>query len=243
MNLIEKTLKKSLQKMGLLLRYYTPSASEEARRILLLKHFTIDTVYDLGANVGQYAQEIIEAGFSGKVISVEPLRAAHEQLSKASQGNSNWIIAPRCAVGAEMGSVEIHVSKNTVSSSILPVLPAHTDGAPDSITVGKEEVPLFTLDHLISLYPGGKKVFVKIDVQGYEQEVLKGASNSLAQLSGLEIEMSVKPLYADQQWMFEDILLYMREHGFALKSLAPAFTHPQKGEVLQYNGIFFRDHA
>ena len=80
----------------------------------------------------------------------------------------------------------------------------------------------------------------KIDVQGYEQPVLQGAQQLFAILRGVEIEMSIVPLYENQQWLFDHILRDMHAAGFQLMSLSPAFTDLSTGQQLQLNGIFMK---
>ena len=56
----------------------------------IIKHFHIDTIFDVGANVGYYAQEIRELGFKGKIVSFEPLRLAYEGLVKNAKNEPRW---------------------------------------------------------------------------------------------------------------------------------------------------------
>jgi len=102
-------------------------------------------------------------------------------------------------------------------------------------------VNLYTLDHIAKQYISPQsKLFLKIDVQGYEYEVLKGATDILQNTIGIEIEMSMIELYENQKWLFSDVMDFMKNNGFSLYSLTPAFTNKQTGRVLQYNGIFFK---
>ena len=242
MKTTERVIKNLFQKFGILVRYYSPASSEDARRVILLKNFNVDTVLDVGANQGQYALDILYSGYKGKIISFEPLSKAYNILIKEQKKFvNNWIIAPQCAIGAENKEIEINISENLVSSSILNIMDMHIEGASDSRFVGKEKVNLYTLDHLAGQYINPQdKLFLKIDVQGYESEVLKGAASILQNTIGIEIEMSMIELYENQKWLFPDIMDYMKQQGFSLYSLTPAFTNNQTGRVLQYNGIFFK---
>ena len=85
-----------------------------------------------------------------------------------------------------------------------------------------------------------KNIFLKIDVQGFEQEVLKGAQNMINKAKGIEMEISLIPLYENQNWLLPQVLEYMEQNGFQLNSIVPAFTDNNTGVVLQCNGIFFR---
>lgn len=240
MNYFERILKKTLQNAGILIRYYSPASSEEARRLKLIQLYNIDLIFDVGANKGQYGLSLIDAGFKGKIVSFEPLTSAYEILLNQSKGFRDWEVAPRCALGNENGEIEMNISANLVSSTILNMLDTHIEGAPESKVIGKEKAYLRKLDDLGKKYIKSNNTYLKIDVQGFEYEVLLGAKELFPQIKGVELEMSVEPLYEGQQWLFENVLEYMKENGFALHSITPAFTDNNTGKVLQYNGIFFR---
>jgi FkbM family methyltransferase len=241
MNPFERFTKKTFQNFGILVRKYNPATSEELRRIKLLEHYKIDLVFDIGANKGQYATGIIDAGYKGKIVSFEPLSSAYGLIEKESSKYANWTVAPRCAVGSKKEEIEINISENSVSSTLLNMLDSHYQGAPDSKIIGKEKVQVYPLDEIGAEHSKlAKNVFLKIDVQGFEQEVLKGAQNMIAQARGIEMEISLVPLYENQNWLLIQVLEYMEQKGFQLTSIAPAFTDNKTGVVLQCNGIFFR---
>jgi FkbM family methyltransferase len=241
MTRFERITQNFFQRFGILVRKYNAGTSESLRRVMLLQKCDVDMLLDVGANTGQYAQSIIDNGYRGRVVSFEPLTSAHKQLSNRASGNSNWTVAPRCAVGAANGNTTIHISENSVSSSLLNMLDSHLEGAQESKIIGTEEVPVRTLDSMTELFqPGSKNIFLKIDVQGYEKHVLQGAEKLFPNLRGLEIEMSIAPLYENQQWLFEHILNDMHAAGFQLMSLSPAFTDLNTGQQLQLNGIFMK---
>ena len=241
MNSLERITKKIFQNFGILIRKYNAATSEDLRRIKLFEHYKIDLVFDIGANVGQYATGIMDAGYKHKVVSFEPLSSARAIINKKSNGFPNWSVAPRCAIGSKKEEIEINISANSVSSTLLNMLDSHIDGAPESKIIGKEKVQVFPLDEIGPGYIGNaKNIFLKIDVQGFEQEVLKGAGEMVAKATGIEMEISLVPLYENQTWLLPQILEYMAEKGFVLTSIVPAFTDNKTGKVLQCNGIFYR---
>jgi FkbM family methyltransferase len=242
MNSFERITKKIFQNFGILIRKYNPATSEELRRIKLLEHYHIDLVFDIGANKGQYAMGIMDAGYKNKIVSFEPLSSVHSIIEKESKKYSNWTVAPRCAIGAKKEEIEINISANSVSSTLLTMLDSHIDGAPESKIIGKEKAQVYPLDEIGMNYTkDAKNIFLKIDVQGFEKEVLNGGQAMIAKAKGIEMEISLVPLYKDQNWLLPQILEYMEQKGFQMKSIVPAFTDHKTGKVLQCNGIFFRD--
>jgi FkbM family methyltransferase len=241
MNTFQRITKKTFEKFGILIRQYNPATSEDLRRIKLFEHYGIDLVFDIGANKGQYATGIMDTGYTNKIVSFEPLSAAHSVISKTSAKYPNWTVAPRCAIGAVNEQIEINISENLVSSTLLNMTDEHYNGAPESKIIGKEKVQVLPLDEVGVNYIGtAKNIFIKIDVQGFEQHVINGAQTMLSKAKGVEIEISLVPLYDNQTWLLPQILAYMSDKGFELTSIVPAFTNNETGKVLQCNGIFFR---
>lgn len=241
MTKVERITKKIFQNFGILIRKYNAATSEELRRIKLLEYYNIDLVFDIGANKGQYATGIIDAGYVHKIVSFEPLTSAHSVIENESKKYKNWTVAPRCAIGSKKEEIEINISANSVSSTLLNMLDSHYEGAPDSKIIGKEKVQVYPLDQIEMEYNKlAKNIFLKIDVQGFEQEVLKGAQTIINKAKGIEMEISLIPLYENQNWLLPQVLEYMNLKGFQLNSIAPAFTDNKTGVVLQCNGIFFR---
>lgn len=204
----------------------------------LLRDEKINLVLDVGANFGQFATEIREGGYQGRIISFEPLGAAHAELLRRAEADPNWTIAERTAVGAEKGTVEFNVSEDTVSSSVLDMLPAALEAEPRAQYRAKETVPVNRLDDLCSL-SATDRVLLKVDVQGYEKQVLDGAPNILRNIIGVQIELSLATLYEGQA-NAQQLLELFTAQGFAIWSLEPVLRHPKTFQLMQLDGIFVR---
>jgi FkbM family methyltransferase len=205
-----------------------------------LQRFGIDLVLDVGANQGQFASEIRRGGYTGNIVSFEPLTDAHGMLLQVAHVDKKWEVFPRCAIGNRNGEVEINIAGNSLSSSILPMLESHRVAAPDSIYLGQETAPIHTLDSVGMPYlKKSKAPFLKIDTQGLEWQVLDGARISLARSRGVLIELSLVPLYEGQH-MWLDIVTRMEAEGFILWAFAPVFSDPEDGRTLQVDGVFYR---
>jgi FkbM family methyltransferase len=232
--------KKTLRRFGIEAHGYIPGASREAQLMATLRHAGIRQVFDIGANTGQFGRELIDAGYDGQIISVEPLVEAHATLQEAARPFPAWVVHPPVAVGASEGETVFHVAENSVSSSAFEVLGASVDAAPASRQVEKRVVPLTTVDRLAAQYGvQSGKALLKVDTQGYEGPVLDGAQRSLARFELVLLELSVTPLYAGQMlWL--DAIERMKRAGFAVWALSPEFIDPRTGQTLQLNGLFHR---
>lgn len=238
---LERFVRRFIRSTGLDLHRYRPETSEAGRLASMLSAHRVDLVLDVGANTGQFAQSIRKAGYRGRLVSFEPLSTAHEQLLRNSRGESQWEIAPRVAIGNHEGEIEIHIAGNSVSSSALVMLQSHVTAAPSSGCVSNERVRLSRLDTMARSYlHPGTVPFLKIDTQGYEDRVLDGATDLLAKVSGLQLELSFVPLYEGQQ-LFDALVERLRALGFSIWAIWPGFHDPHTGRMLQVDVTFFRD--
>ncbi len=235
---MRKAINKTLGIFGLRLSRTRNDAAHQVVKGLTKKQ--IDVVLDVGANTGQFAKSIRHANYRGKIVCFEPLPDAHEELKNRCIRDERIFIHPRTALGDVRGSVQINVSRNSVSSSILNLLPSHSDAAPESTYIDTIETNIDCLDNVFADYVApGNRVFLKIDTQGYEWNVLNGAKISLNRIDGLLLEMSLLPLYEGQR-LWKDILDRLEREGFVLWQILPGFSDPTSGQSLQFDGVFYR---
>ena len=237
----KKNNKKVARTLGFEIQRYTPQTSDLARIQALFSYHNIDLVLDVGANAGQYAKLLRECGYSGRIVSFEPLSTAYTQLKATSRNDPMWDVAPRTALGNKDGEIAINVSGNSESSSVLDMLDSHLESASDSAYIGSEKVKLCRLDQIVKEYLNNDttSIFLKIDVQGFERQVLEGATQILPRVHGIQLEMSLIPLYKNQP-LYQEIIEIMKELGYELHAVLPGFTDFKSGRLLQMDGIFFR---
>ena len=236
---VKQMTRTALRKMGYELRSFNPNSSKIAQLIYSLNHFGIDCVLDIGANTGQFASAIRQNGFKHQIVSFEPLTSAHDLLSRAAANAHKWEVYERCAMGDRAGKSKINIAANSVSSSLLPMMQSHSNAAPNSSYIGLETVPLKTIDSIFPVYfKKFSNIFLKIDAQGFETQILAGSLGSLPKIKGVLLEISLVSLYEGQE-LWEDILLRMKSAGFVLWAIQPGFTDGQNGRTYQVDGIFF----
>jgi FkbM family methyltransferase len=213
---------------------------EETRRARLLRSLGITLVLDVGANVGEYAVQLRRLGYGSSIVSFEPLSDAFAALERAAAGDPRWECR-RQALGSSDGTAEINVAENAVSSSLLQINDRALRSAPQAGYVGTEHVQVTRLDSIWpELFREGDRVWLKLDVQGFELEVLKGAQASLPAIACVQAELSFVPLYDGSPSLLE-LVEHLDARGFKLAGLEEGHDDIRTGEMLQADGIFVRD--
>lgn len=232
---LKDLLRQSIHKSGFMVRRFPTPLDQCYSRNALLNHLKIDHVLDVGANVGGYGSELRERGYRGKIISFEPVSTNYTELKKAAAHDSAWD-AKNMALGAEDGQATINVA-HTMSS----MLDKNKDEAGHHFDFERTEtVPLARLDTIwpTLISPGGR-VHLKMDVQGFEMQVINGASEVLPNVSAIEIELSLKPIYANQP-SFDEMYGRLRDAGFVMRQVWPHGTDGATGDMADFDAILVR---
>lgn len=236
---IRDRIRYMIQRFGLDLIRFNAAQHPLPRRARMIDRRGIDLVLDIGANAGQFGSELRRLGYRGRIVSFEPLSEAFQRLQAVASGDVGWRVK-NLALGATSGTQTIHQAANSESSSLLQMLPLHSDAAPYSKITGEESVQVEPLDAMFDeICMGASNVYMKIDTQGFESQVLLGAARSLARIDMIQIEMSLAPLYEGQA-LFGDLYAELTGLGFALVGLESNFVDPRTGHLLQVDGIFHR---
>jgi len=211
-------------------------------RTQLIAEQGIDTVLDVGANEGRFARRLRDEGFTGRIVSFEPLSSAFALLASASAADPKWECL-RLALGATTGKATLNVAGNLASSSFLPMDSGLSQMDPRLAYTGTEECSLSTLDVLAAdLFQQEERLYLKLDVQGFELEVLRGADVTLDRVHAFDVELSLTQLYEGAPLM-DEVVAYLAERDYALLRTEPAYVHPRTHEPLQVDGLFVRNSA
>ena len=218
-------------------RGYT-SADRLART---LETHGVDLVLDVGANVGGFVKQLRNHGYRHRAESFEPLSAPYSRLLEASRRDALWKVHNFALGRKSVAEAEMNVAANGgASSSLLPMLERHMKAAPEAMIVSRESIAVKALDEIWPMVIGGaSRPFLKIDAQGYELQILEGTVSHLHSIVGLQLELSLAPLY-DGAPGYQDLLALMPEWGFELVGIDPGLFDMSAGELLQFDGIFIR---
>jgi FkbM family methyltransferase len=214
--------------------------SPNAQLVAVLARFRITCVLDVGANVGQYGAMLREWGYPGRIVSFEPQAGVHAALERRAAADPAWQVAPPMALGGRAGEIELQVSAESDMSSLLPQSALLQQVSPSSAVVRRETVALRRLDEVAPSYlRPDDRVFLKIDTQGYEAEVLAGAEGLLERLAGLQLEMPLVPLYEGER-AFRAMLDDLAALGFKPYLFLPGYFERKLARQLQVDGVFMR---
>lgn len=214
--------------------------SHSACRAAAMKRCGIDAVLDVGANAGQYVGWLREYGYSGRVVSIEPIEHVFAEMQRRLASDKNWT-GIRAAVGAVEGDLDLLVSESTSLTSALPATPALRAGIPTVTPTARITAPLTTVDVLVEQQNLlSAPLLLKLDVQGFEHAVLDGAEATLGRLAMIEVEMALVPLYESGSTI-HDLLPRLHDLGFEVVSIGKGgFTDATTGQVFDIDVLMTR---
>lgn len=213
------------------------------RNLLGLRSIRPLTVLDVGANEGQFALGFRSVFPTAKFFSFEPLPSCFEYLKKLSSRDQLWECF-NLALGDQIKPAEFHVHVgHTSSSSFLPASEKSYELYPETRSQKTISVQCTTLDKWIESRPEARRqpIVLKMDVQGYETNVLRGAANTLPLIEAVITEVIVENLY-DQQSTFVEQAELLAQAGFHFSGVIEhAFEND--GNVISFDGVFRRGAA
>jgi FkbM family methyltransferase len=188
----------------------------------LFKQFDVDCVIDVGANDGGYARFLrLEVGYTGLLLSFEPVSALAATCRTAAANDPNWHIFD-CAIGNENTETEINVAAYSKFSSLLPA----AESLPDAMsalmaTSHKEVVKVRRLDHVLPELRrthGYKRPYLKVDTQGFDLAVLEGAGDLMQTMVAAQTELSFRPIYKGMP-SWRTVMDVLEAHRFSVSNM------------------------
>lgn len=188
----------------------------------LLTHYRVDCVFDVGANAGQFARGLRgPVGYQGRIISFEPNPLVLPKLIAAANGDPLWHVES-FALGRTKGTAAFKAYDQSLLGSFLP-LAQDDDHVPDDTSHRSIDVPVRTLaDYLPEAKArfGFQRPYLKMDTQGFDLEVAKGAGDALNSFVGLQSEVAFHNIYQGAP-TYQEAIGYYEQAGFALSRLVP----------------------
>lgn len=201
----------------------------------VLKLIEPATLIDIGANVGQFSvvAKTLHPGL--RIHAFEPMNNAADVLERVFDGVPD-VQVYRMAIGTRSSRSVMHISGRADSSSLLPITASQEVAWPGTREVGREEVRVERADDILAGVDLPGPILIKIDVQGYELQVLEGLGHLLKQARYVYIEISFVELYEGQP-LAHDVVARLLEDGFALKWIC-TLNRKADGSPFQCDALF-----
>ena len=194
----------------------------------------------MGANVGQTGLSLRQAGYQGRIVSFEPVPLAHQELRRVSLRDPLWTVAPPMAIAARDGEMTLNISHASDMSSALNPSVELVTALPKTRVSEKITVTARPLDRVVTEFRGdASHVFLKIDTQGFERSVLQGATQTLKQVTGIQMELSLFPLYEGEE-TYLTFLNDLHQWGFVPHLLVETTFSQKLHRQLQVDVVFMR---
>lgn len=240
----KQRVRAALRRLYALLGYglipYNTGTSFACRVERILASRQIATVLDVGGNEGQFGLWLRETGYRGRIVSVEPGPQAHAQLVRVAASDPDWQVLPPLALGDAEGSAEFNITRNSQCSSFLRVEQLAGKGIPDYEIVERRSVRVTTLERLAAeqgIDTAG--LYLKLDVQGFEMNVLRGGGKWLAKVPAIQLEASAAPLYAGESGILE-LSDHLVKLGFRFGTINPMLVDANTGCMAQCDIVYVR---
>lgn len=197
------------------------------------------TILDVGANVGQFSVASAKLFSNAQVHSFEPVPRCFEELRRNISGLGNVVAYP-FALGDSEGEIEFRVNSHSHSSSALPLAQAHRNAFPEAREADRIKVKVLTLDLVFANVELPRPVLLKLDVQGYESQTIRGSIETLKRIDYVILEASFKQMY-EGELLFMEIVRMMEGQGFRFERPTGWLVAPDSGEILQMDALFIRE--
>ena len=202
---------------------------------ILLKNIFCKTIIDIGANRGQFSLVARHCFKNAQIFAFEPLPEPFKTLKNIFV-HDEMIEFYQMAIGSASVSQQMHISQRDDSSSLLPITELQNRVFPGTKEKAVINVDVKPLDSILKKNSIRRPALLKIDVQGYELEVLKGCKDIIPLLSYVYVECSYQELYQGQP-LANEIISFLNQQGFNLKGVYNT-NYDALGKAIQSDMFF-----
>lgn len=196
--------------------------------------FRFSSVIDVGANVGQFSRAALGFWPDADIVAFEPLRSCADEFQRALDGHGR-IELHAIAIGREDGAIAFHPHEDSRSSSVLFTTEAATRKDVEAGESPSINVPVRRLDTVLAERELLRPTLLKLDVQGFELEVLAGAPRTLASVDAVLVEVAIERAYKEQP-LFSDVHSYLVGLGWAL--VGPLDARRERGRIVELDCLY-----
>lgn len=238
-------IRKTLQKFGYdIVKYNPPYKVGEIDHEHLemeftwLKDFKFKTIFDIGANEGQFADKMLLLFPEAVIYSFEPIPETFVLLQKNFE-NVKRLKAINLALGDSTGEISFNKNEYSPSSSLLPLSDKHVENFDYAVKTNPISVKIDKLDNVMSSEKFDLPLLIKIDVQGFEDKVIKGGTEIIKKADLVLCEVSFAELYKGQL-LFDKIYEILKELGYTYAGSIEQLRSPESNRILQADAVFIK---
>lgn len=216
-----------------------PRESHRDHLQAVFSRLAINCVLDVGAHHGAFGGLVREAGFGGLIASFEPLNGSFEVLTAETRKDPRWEVH-QVAFGSRSATVDLNVARDQRFSSFRRPSPYARRAFPESAVDRHESVEVRRLDEVFPevVHVRDPRVFLKIDTQGWDLEVLEGATGCLDVIQAVQSEVAVKTVYEGVA-TYREAIPRLNELGFELSGIYPVVRDEQL-RIVELDCVFIR---
>lgn len=198
----------------------------------------IKTIFDIGANQGQFAIAAKYRFPDSTIYSFEPVPETYETLSR-NVSAIKGIHTFNFGLGSKNQEIIFYKNAHSHASSALPISDFQKTEIPETAITEEIKVPVRVLDSVVKdLKSLDTPILIKLDVQGYEKEVLKGAISFIDQVEYLLFETSFEQMYEGEP-LFDEMHSYVCKLGFSL--IGPiGLQYTDSGRIVQMDVLYHK---
>ena len=238
-------IRKILQKLGYdIVKYNPPYIAGEIDHEHLemeynwLKNYNFKTILDIGANEGQFADKMLLLFPDAVIYSFEPIPETFVLLQKNFE-NVKRLKTINLALGDSTGEISFNKNEYTPSSSLLTLSEKHVESFDYAVKTNPITVKIDKLDNVMSSEKLDFPLLIKIDVQGFEDKVIKGGLEIIKKADLILCEVSFAELYKGQL-LFAEIYEMLRDLGYTYAGSIEQLRSPESNRILQADAVFIK---
>lgn len=193
------------------------------------------TIIDIGANKGQFALACREWAPNARIVSFEPLEGP-SKIFKALFSDDGNVCLNEVAIGPQFQRSVMHVSAHDDSSSLLPIGENQIELYPGTEEKGTIEINIGPLSSYLMLEDIKSPAMLKLDVQGFEMDALKGCESMIEKFDYIYCECSFIELYSGQK-LAHEVIAWLHQHHFNFVGILNT-SYDRSGQAIQADFLF-----
>ncbi len=217
------------------------SSNLSSHLALILKQLDVNLVLDVGANTGQFGSLLRGCGYNGDIFSFEPTKESFDLLSLRAKKDSKWSVF-NLGLGDKSEINTINIFDASDLNSILSPSELGEKRFKARMKIKKtESIRIETGDSILNeIDLPNKRIFLKMDTQGYDLKVFNGCQESMPYILGLVSEIPLQHIYK-QSISYHDILKKYEDNNFMISGIYPVSRNKDNQTIIEVDCVMIKN--